>query len=43
MPTPHIAAAEGADRFVVEAAGHLADFGPARYFITFHGGLGYHF
>ena len=29
--------------FVVEGAGHLADFGPARYFITFHGGLAYHF
>ena len=29
--------------FVAEAAGHLADFGPARYFITFHGGLAYHF
>ncbi len=29
--------------FVVEAAGHFADFGPARYFITFHGGLAYHF
>lgn len=29
--------------FVIEGAGHLADFGPARYFITFHGGLAYHF
>lgn len=29
--------------FVAEAAGHLADFGVARYFITFHGGLAYHF
>ncbi len=29
--------------FVVEAAGHVADFGPARYFLTFHGGLAYHF
>ncbi len=29
--------------FVAEAAGHLADFGAARYFITFHGGLAYHF
>ena len=28
---------------VLEAAGHVADFGPARYFITFHGGLAYHF
>lgn len=29
--------------FVAEASGHLADFGPARYFLLFHGGLGYHF
>ena len=29
--------------FVAEAAGHLADFGVARYFVTFHGGLAYHF
>ena len=28
---------------VLEGAGHFADFGAARYFITFHGGLGYHF
>lgn len=28
---------------VLEGAGHLADFGVARYFITFHGGLAYHF
>lgn len=28
---------------VIEGAGHFADFGPARYFITFHGGLAYHF
>jgi hypothetical protein len=28
---------------VLEAAGHFADFGPARYFLTFHGGLAYHF
>ncbi len=28
---------------VLEAAGHFADFGPARYFVTFHGGLAYHF
>ena len=28
---------------VLEGAGHFADFGPARYFLTFHGGLGYHF
>ena len=29
--------------FVVEGAGHLADFGVARYFLTIHGGLAYHF
>lgn len=29
--------------FVVEGAGHIADFGPARYFLTLHGGLAYHF
>lgn len=29
--------------FVAEASGHIADFGPARYFLMFHGGLGYHF
>jgi len=29
--------------FVAEASGHLADFGPARYFLLFHGGLAYHF
>jgi hypothetical protein len=29
--------------FVGEASGHVADFGPARYFVTFHGGLSYHF
>ncbi|MFQ5349155.1 MAG: hypothetical protein ACE5EG_01790 [Thermoanaerobaculia bacterium] len=29
--------------FVLEAAGHLADFGVARFFITAHGGVGYHF
>ncbi len=29
--------------FVVEVAGHLADFPVARYFATFTGGLGYHF
>lgn len=29
--------------FVIEGAGHFADFGVARYFITFHGGLAYHF
>jgi len=29
--------------FVLEASGHFADFGPARYFVTFHGGLAYHF
>jgi hypothetical protein len=28
---------------VIEGAGHIADFGPARYFMTFHGGLAYHF
>ena len=28
---------------VIEGATHLADFGPARYFVTFYGGLGYHF
>ena len=28
---------------VLEAAGHFADFGPARYFVAFHGGLAYHF
>lgn len=28
---------------VLEGAGHFADFGVARYFLTFHGGLGYHF
>jgi hypothetical protein len=29
--------------FVLEASGHFADFAAARYFITFHGGLAYHF
>ncbi len=28
---------------VLEVAGHFADFGPARYFATFHGGVAYHF
>ncbi len=29
--------------FVLEGSGHFADFGAARYFVTFHGGLAYHF
>lgn len=28
---------------VIEASGHLADFGVARYFVMMHGGLAYHF
>lgn len=28
---------------VLEMGGHVADFGPARYFVTFSGGLAYHF